>query len=498
MLIEDGQLTLGEWLPDQPAFQNPGLTEARNCLPVDGSYTDFASVITSDDALADPPTGAYATIDDAGDPEIYAGTADALYEKVSGSWTDRTPTPYTGGADDYWRFSQFENYVIATNYADVPQRKEIGSGSDFADLAGTGTAPNARQVGVINQFVMLGDIDDGVDVLPFAVQWSAIGDMTNWPTPATPTAQTVQSGRQLLNSVHGAVTAIGQGEFWGLVFQKRGITRVTYVGGNRVFQFETFEQNRGCWAPQSVVQLGSLWFFLAHDGWCVTDGQTVIPIGDGKVDRWFYSRMNQSRLKDITSGIDWTSKCILWNFPDSVAAAGETNYVLALNFHTKRFSYAEIGMQLLLQSYTESTTLEDLDDISTSIDDLSVSLDSSQWQGGTPALMCFEDDTLGTLSGAPLDAVFETGENAPNPFGYTFIRGVRPLVTGQPTSITVQIGSRSNQDDSITYTSARSRTTRSGVCDFRHNGKFLTARMNVYGGFDRAMGAGIDFEATGQ
>jgi hypothetical protein len=169
-----------------------------------------------------------------------------------------------------------------------------------------------------------------------------------------------------------------------------------------------------------------------------------------------------------------------------------------LNFNTKRFSYAEISMQILLQSYSESMTLEGLDALYSSIDDMAISLDSPLWQGGTPRIACFSDDKLGTLSGASLDALFETGEAAPNPFGYTFVRGVRPLVTGQPTSITVQIGYRSNQDESVAYTNAVSRTTRTGVCDFRLNGKFLSARMNVNGGFDRALGAGVDHEPSDQ
>jgi hypothetical protein len=498
MLIEDGRVKFGEWLPDQPELDNPGLIEARNCLPVDSSYTDFGAVSTSGDALADPPTGAYATIEDDGSPEIYAGTADALYERVAGSWTDRSPAPYNSTSSDYWRFTQFENYIIATNYADPPQKKVIGAGADFDDLADTGTAPSGRQIGVINRFVMLGDIDDGVDVLPFAVQWSAIDDVTDWPTPATADARAKQSGRQVMNSSHGTVTAIAHGQFWGLVFQKRAITRVTYIGGDKVFQFETFEQNRGCWAPQSMIQVGGLCYFLAHDGWCLTDGQQVLPIGDGKIDRWFYSRANQSRLSSITSAVDWTNKCILWNFADNVAPDGETNYVLALNFQTRRFSYAEITLQLLLQSFAEATSLEDLDALYASIDDMTVSLDSPAWQGGAPTLMCFESDELGTLSGESLEALFETGETAPNPFGYTFVRGVRPLITGNPTGITVQIGSRDNQDDSLAYTNAVSRTSRTGVCDFRTNGKFLTARTTVSGGFTRAIGLGVDSELSDQ
>lgn len=495
MLIEDGRVMYGEWLPDQPAFENPGVIEARNVLPVDNSYTDFASVSVSGDAMAASPIGAYATINDAGDPEIYSGTTTKLYQRVGTSWTDRTTGSYTATSDDYWKFAQFENYIIATDFTDVPQRKVLGSAANFVALASTGTAPRARQVGVIGRFAVLGDIDDGT-AIPYAVQWSAIDDVTDWPTPATANALTKQSGRQILNSQHGAVTAIGQGQFWGLIFQKRGITRATYIGGDKVFQFDTFEQNRGCWAERSMIQLGGVCFFLAHDGWCATDGQSVIQLGAGKVDRWFFSRVDQLRLQKITASIDWTNKCILWNFPDSASASGVTNFVLAMNFNTKRFSYAEVSMQFLLQSFSESMTLEGLDALYSSIDDITISLDSPAWQGGTPTLMCFSGDKLGTLSGDSLDALIETGESAPNSFGYTFVRGIRPLVTGQPTAITVQVGVRANQDDSRTYTNETARTTRTGVCDFRQNGQFLTAKMNIRGGFERAMGFGIDFELS--
>jgi hypothetical protein len=496
MLIEDGRVIFGEWLPDQPALDNPGVIEARNCLPVDGSYTDFSSVSTSGDALAAAPIGAYATIDDAGDPEIYAGTTTKIYERVGASWTDRTTGSYTAGADDYWRFAQFDNYVIATDYADVPQRKVVGAASNFAALASTGAAPKARQIGVINRFVFLGDIDDGTDVIPYASQWCAINDVTNWPVPATSTARAVQSGRQVHNSAYGAVTGYASGQFWGLIFQKRAITRATYRGGDEVFQFETFEQNRGCWAPQSITQIGGLVYFLAHDGWCVTDGQTVVQIGAGKVDKWFFSRVDQTRLAKITSSVDWNNKCVLWNFPDAAAVSGTTNFVLALNFNTKRFAYAEESMQLMLQSFSESMTEEGLAALYASLDDITVSMDSPLWQGGAPTAMCFSGDELGTFTGDSLDALIESGESAPNPFGYTFVRGLRPLVTGLPSAVTTQIGYRSNQDESRTYTNETPRTTRTGVCDYRINGKFLTARLNARGGFERAMGLGVDHEMS--
>jgi hypothetical protein len=106
---------------------------------------------------------------------------------------------------------------------------------------------------------------------------------------------------------------------------------------------------------------------------------------------------------------------------------------------------------------------------------------------------------LGVFTGSSLDATFEIGEQDQNPFGRVFIRGARPLVTGSPTSVTVALATRDSQDNaSRSFGSAVSRTTRTGVCDFRVQGKFVSARVQVVGGFDRAIGLGFDAELGDQ
>lgn len=499
MNVEDGEVIFGEWLPDQEIYKNPGLCEARNCIPVEGGYKNFLAILTADDALPAAPLSAYATVDNTGDPEIYAGTTTNLYEKISANWTNRTTGSYTTPSTGYWRFAQFDDYVVATNYSDVPQRKTIGAAANFAALASSGAAPRARQVGIINRFVVLGDIDDGGGAIPYAVQWSGINAPTNWPTPNTAGARTVQSGRQLMDSTYGAVTGIANGQFYGLVFQKRGISRFTYVGGDIVFQVDTFERSRGLWAPQSMAQVGGRTFFIAADGFYVTDGQSVEPIGDGKVDKWFFQTLDQSRIDRVMSGVDLVNKCVFWCFPSASAAAGTTDRIIIYNVARNCFAWAEEAVQLLFNCYTQGYTLEQLDALFSSVDSMTVSFDSSQWQGGVPTLMGFDSNKLGTFSGAALDAVFETGEFDMNPFGFTFIRGLRPLVTGNPTGIAVALAARNTQDNATRlFGTAVTRNARSGVCGFRQNGRFISARMSVFGGFNRSIGLQIDAEAGDQ
>lgn len=493
MNIQDGETIFGEWLPDQTIFRNPGLTEARNCIPSEGGYKPFLTLNPSGDALSETPLGALATVDDNGSPVLFVGTQKTLQERVGTNWTDRSGVEYTTVA--YWRFAQFDNYVIATNYADVPQGYTIGAVGDFADLAATGTAPRGRQVGVINRFVMLGDIDNGT-AYPYAVQWPAIDDPTDWPTPGTSDARTKQAGFQYLDSSLGAVTGITNGQFSGLVFQKHGITRAQYIGGDLVFQFNTFEFTRGLWAPRSLIQIGNRSYFIASDGFYVTDGQAVTPIGAGKVDRWFFEKLEQSRIDEVEAGFDLVSKSILWRFPSAAAPVGSTDCFIVYNFALNRFSWAQSPCQLMVNAHTQGYTLEQIGALFPNIDEMTVSLDSPLWQGGYPVLLGFIGAKAADFNGAALEAVFETGEFDMNPFGYTFIRGIRPLVTGSPNYVASALAARDTQDNaSRQFGPDVFRNSRSRVCGFRKNGRFLSSRLTVKGGFDRVIGLQVDAEA---
>jgi hypothetical protein len=491
MLIEDGRVMLGEWLPDLPELGNPGLVEARNCIPVDDNYTDFPELSPSGSTLAATVLGAFAAVDSVGDPEIYAGTATQLYERVGTAWTARSAA--TLGAASYWQFAQFDDKVFATDYNDDVRYKTIGSASNFTTH---GSAPNARQIGVINRFLVLGDLDQGSGAVPYAVQWSSINDPTDFPTPNTSTARAEQAGQQYLQAEHGAVTAIAGGQFWGLIFQKRAITRFSYVGGDIVFQIDNFERSRGCWAPRSHIQVGNVSYFFAHDGVYATDGQVVRPLGDGRVDRWLTSRLNQGGLDDVTSGIDWTNKCIYWLLP-TVSTSPDT--ILIYSLTRNRFAWAQQSGQMLFPSFSEGTDMDSMDSLYPSLDDLGLSLDSSVWQGGVPQIMGFSGNQLGVFNGSSPTAVFETGEQDQNPFGFIFIRGARPLITGNPTGVSVALATRNTQDNaSRTFGTDVTRTSRTGVCDFRTQGRFLSSRLTIEGGFDRAMGIGFDVEAGDQ
>lgn len=491
MNLQDARIPLGPWLPDLPFHENPGLTEAKNCIPVDKFYAQYLPLVTSGDALTDRVIGAFAALDTGGDTFIYAGIDTNLYLKNGTSWTDLGGV-FTTSSTGYWRFAQFDTTIVATNFADTPQAIAPGA-STSAGLATSGTAPKGRQVGVINRFVVIGDTDYAGNLIPHRIQWSALGTARDWPIPNTSDARTKQSGEQVLPAVYGAVTAIGSGEFFGVIFQRRAITRATYIGGDVVFQFQDFEKTRGCWFPQSMIQVGNVWYFIAADGFYMTDGASVTSIGDGKWDKYFLADCDQTYTERVTAAYDYSNKCVKWSYPNFSATNGIPNRMIVFNTVDQRATNVDDTMELIFPSVSDGYTLDQLDALYGDLDSIPGSLDSPVFQGGANTIMGFGDDhTLGTFSGVALTARFDSAEFDFNPFGYMFVGGVRPRVTGNPTGITVALSNRENQDnESRTFGSAVTRTARTGVCDFRDNVKFGSVRLEVAGGFDKALGLDI-------
>lgn len=481
-------IKFGEWLPDLPFYANPGLVEAKNCIPVDGAYAPLLELEADGaDLLTTEPQGALAAITADGSTEIYAGDATKLYQRQGAAWTDRSGATYSTPSTGYWALTQFDSTVLATNYSDPIQSRDAGSADDFADLSAD--APVARTLGVINRFVIAGDTDDALNgPVPHRVQWPTIDDPTDWPIPNTADARTNQAGEQFLNATYGAVTGVASGQFFGMVFQQRGINRFTYQGGDVVFQVEEYEKNRGLWVPRSLVQIGNLAYFIAADGFYVTDGQSVVAIGTSKVDRFFYDNFAQGSREKVTACIDSTNKCIYWAYPSNEGSIPDR--LLIYNYQEKRWTRAEMSVQLLFTSLSSGYTLEQLDDLFPSIDAMTISLDSSQWAGGIPTVGAFTGNSLASFAGDALDSVFETGEQDGESLIY--IDSVRPMVTGDPSLITVAMAARERQDnEDRDFGNPIARTLRTGVCDFRKQGRYMSAQVEIRGGFTRAMGLQI-------
>ncbi len=490
-------IPFAEWLPDIPAFRNPGATVATNAVPEVYGYSPFKALSVFTNALTERALGAVSAVDASGNTLTFAGDDDSLYRLTNATWADvskaGSPPIYTTDADGRWEFATYQDTLIATNLADAMQAWTLGSSSAFADLAAS--APKARHIAIIRDFVVVGYVDDS-GVIPYRVQWSPVGNPAGTWTASGDA--TTQADAQDLGA-GGAVQGIVGGEF-GSVFCESAIYRMTYVGPPTVFQFDQVVRGRGLAARGTLASIGNLAFFLTEDGFYGFDGQTATPIGLNKVDQFFLNDVNSQFYNRISATVDPTRKLYMVSYPSSSSQSGLPDKILVYNWGIRQWGLIEEEVELIATLQSAGFTLEQLDNISASIDALPSSLDSRDWAGGAFILGGFDSThKLGQFGGSQKSATLETGEFQPFAPQGTFVRGARPLVDGERTDTTVQIGTRALQTDSVTWGSAMTPNSRTGLAAFRSNARFQRGRANISNdNWSQAQGLDVDAVASDQ
>jgi hypothetical protein len=381
------RIPFGEFAPDLPVLGNPGSPNINNAIPQPSGYKQLASLVASSTALSAYCRGAFTGTDTSGNVVSYAGNASNLYRLVGSTMTDASKGGgYSCASDSFWEFSQFANSIVASNFDDTPQTLILG-GATFADL--TGTPPKFRHVSVGGpgeSFLIVGNTNDTIDGnVPYRVRWPGINTITSWTVSAS-----TQADAQDLPSVDGWVQSIIGGEVT-YVFQERAITRMTYVGSPVVFQFDKVEGARGALAPRGTLGVGSMIFSLSDDGFYLLIGGQSIPIGAGKVDKFFLNDLNDDFLHRITTAAIPDDKVVIWSYPGSGSTDGTPNKCILYNWESKKWCPASFDHELIYRAQSVGVTLDGLDALYPSgLDSIPFSLDSKVFMGGKLQLAAFD------------------------------------------------------------------------------------------------------------
>ena len=304
---------------------------------------------------------------------------------------------YTTPTNQRWRFTQFGNVLVAANGGNRLQGYNVNTSSTFQDLASD--APQARYVTVVRDFVVSGYINSST-VYPNRVQWSALGDESSWANSATTQAdfQDIPDG--------GSVVGLTGGEF-GLVFMDRSIHRMSYIGSPLVFQFDNISRNQGCYEANSIIQYGGTSFFLSDDGFYACDGQQIIPIGNEKVNRYFFSDVDEGALNLMSAAVDPARKLVIWAYASQASAT--VDKLLIYNYQTNKWTSGTTNASRIASSSTPSVALEGLD-VFGNLDTIPTSFDSRIWLGGKMQFAGVRNTKIITFSGANNTAYIETGD----------------------------------------------------------------------------------------
>jgi hypothetical protein len=173
---------------------------------------------------------------------------------TAGSGTHSITSIYAAASSDaQWQFAQFGSKVFATQKNVVLQVFDLSTATAFSD--NTGSPPQAGYISVVGKFIVL----SGLLSNPYRIQWSGLNDPTIW------TSGTSSSDFQDFAD-GGLVRGVAGGEF-GVVFQDQAIRRMSYIPGSPlIFQIDRITQDKGLFAPYSLIRAGEKIFFFAGQG----------------------------------------------------------------------------------------------------------------------------------------------------------------------------------------------------------------------------------------
>jgi len=403
---------------------------------------------------------------------------DAGTNIVSGADTGTVVFTYTTPTNQRWRFTQFGNVIVAANGGNRLQGYNLDTSSTFQDLAAD--APASRYVTVVRDFVVSGYIGS---TFPNRVQWSALGDESSWANSATTQAdfQDIPDG--------GSVVGVTGGEF-GLVFLDRAIHRMSYAGSPLVFQFDNISRNLGCYEANSIIQYGGTSFFLASDGFYACDGQQIIPIGNEKVNRYFYSDAEESLLNLMSVAVDPFRKLIVWSYASTSSAVPDK--LLIFNFQTNKWSSGTTSVSRVASSSSPAFTLEGLDVFGT-LEQISSSFDDRVWLGGKMQFAGVKNAKIITFSGAPMTATIETGD-IEVPGTTSAITLAKPIVDNG--SGNVALFSRRLLNQQVVFGSQVVADSENRV-SIRGVGRYHRLQLTPTGSWTSAVGTDIDLNGLG-
>jgi len=480
------QIPFGEWLPDQPEYLNPGATTANNVYYAQNSYKRFPSLVNySSNNIGADSRGAGSFRDNAGNVYNFVAKNTDIYQLDGGTFTSRKGS-LTGGNTDYFTFTQFGNYIIASNGVDAPQYYLMGTSTNFANLSAIGTgAPTFRVSGVIRDFLVTGNQATNQN----RIQWSGINDITTW------TAGTKQADQQDLPGSGGEIVAITSGEY-GYVFRQNQIVRMDYVGGATIFRLSVISPNRGAVYGRTVCQDNRRVFFYADDGFFELNGDQVISIGAEKVNRFFDIDLNKAFTDRICAAVDPFNQLALWLYPSASNTANTTGIcdkVIIYNYATKKWSTADASASTIFTQFVGAYTVELMDIISENLDSINIALDTDFWNGGQMYLGAIDNNYKAAIfSGTENEGTIETRELELFPGHRSSITNVRPIVDA---TSTVTVKSKERLADTATESSSSSMVT-SGDNPVRQSGRYFKIKVTTPSGSVWTHAQGVDINAS--
>lgn len=461
--------------PDQEPT-NPGiLLDCTDWLPTTkGMETKPSPVLTDLPALADAVLGAATIRKLDGSVRTFAGTAAALYEAGTNTWTDRsrsTSATYQAVIDSApWRFAQFNDQTFAANKNDTLQVTNDTS-NNFGDVSGEIKAAIVETVG---DFVLLFNTNDSV-FGDDSNRWrcSGIGDGTTFaPSLAT------QAATGTLAATPGAITAAHQLGNDVVVYKADSMYLGRYVGPPAVWSWQLITEFIGAPSQEAVVSADDRHFFVGAKDIYVYDGTRPVSIGSD-IKEWFFENANASEMDIIRGFHEFRNSRIFWFYPQ-VGSTTLTDFIV-YNYRTGRWGRGTLSVETPMEFVGAGLTYDTFGSFYLTWNDAPmVPYNFPPWLSSASFFGFFDTShTLNTLTGESSGGSLLTWWGGVDG-SFTFAHRVRPRFADAPDS--AELVNRWQPHLGGTITSASDAITMiDGKFDFERSERWHGVRIDVVG-----------------
>jgi hypothetical protein len=350
-------LATGDYRPDVSDYEGQATQNVLNVIPRGDGYGPFPSFSAYTAALPSACRGAFYALKFDGTVITFAGTANKLYrlDNTNFTWIDVSLGGGTYGAltaTAQWQFAQTGNLVFATQANAVLQVFDLTSSTTFSNALGS--PPQAAYISVVGQFLVL----SGLLATPYRIQWSGLDSFnasTSWTSGVNSSDfQDFPDG--------GIVRGVAGGES-GIIFQDQAIRRMSFVPGSPIiFQIDRITQDKGLFAPYSIIRAGERIFFYAGQGFHkIEPGGVPVPIGLERVDRTFLADLDKGNLQLFIGAADPRASRVYWAYKSVAGSSGTYDKLLGYDFLLDRFFPISMTGEYLLGISQTGLTLENLD-----------------------------------------------------------------------------------------------------------------------------------------
>ncbi len=479
-------IPFGEWKPDETTIGADSLKQAYQIYANGSTYLPLRKMIPASEAMEGTALGSASFIDRNGNIVTVAGDETSLYISRGTQWENISREQGYNGVGQVWRFAMWGDYILATNFNDPIQAWKIGSAEKFADMSES--APRCKDMAIVSEFLVLVNTVDTLDgERPNRIWWSPIGNpFGEWVSSSATLCdyQDIQVGSYCVGVVGGA---------YGVVMMRDAIIRMTFVGSPIAFTIETMETDRGAVGLEAFCADGSDIYFAAQDGFYRFNGSSSVSLSAGRLDRWFFDNVEQTSGNLIISSFDIVKKVAMFGYPEKGEYYKPTKMLL-YGAIGNRWSEADCDFAHFSQFLSKGYTLEELDYISETVEELPFPMDSNYYKGGIPSVAGLTTDGIMYMeSDEVLPGTIATGEIviSGRNTDIVYTQRVLPIVEGGENH-TMSISSKQILSEDTEY-GRDCALTRLGDFSERKSGRYHSFRFNFGGNWSGAKGFEVIF-----